>query len=34
MWTAGTHEIEFEYREVQGMGRILITNDPDLVPAP
>ena len=33
-WTAGAHEIEFQYREVQGMGRILITNDPNLVPAP
>lgn len=34
MWTAGVHEIEFKYREATAMGRILITNDPDLVPAP
>ena len=34
MWAAGVHEIEFEYREAAAMGRILITNDPDLVPAP
>ena len=33
-WAAGVHEIEFEYREAAAMRRILITNDPDLVPAP
>jgi len=33
-WAAGVHEIEFEYREAAAMGRILITNDPDLVPDP
>lgn len=31
-WTAGLHAIEFSYREAQAMGRILLTNDPDLVP--
>jgi hypothetical protein len=34
MWTAGTHQIEFSYRESLAMGRILITNDAALVPAP
>lgn len=32
MWTAGAHEIAFTYREAQAMGRILLTNDPNLVP--
>jgi hypothetical protein len=31
-WTAGVHQIEFSFREVGGMGRILITNDQDYVP--
>ena len=31
-WQAGTHAIEFSYRESLAMGRILITNDPALVP--
>ena len=34
MWAAGVHDIEFQFREATAMGRILITNDPDLVPAP
>ncbi len=33
-WTAGVHQIEFSYRESLAMGRILITNDQDLVPPP
>lgn len=32
MWTAGVHAIEFSYRESPAIGRILVTNDPDLVP--
>ncbi|MCX4247906.1 hypothetical protein [Paraliomyxa miuraensis] len=31
-WTTGVHQIEFTYREAAAMGRILITNDQDLVP--
>ncbi|MCR9159968.1 MAG: hypothetical protein ACE37F_32495 [Nannocystaceae bacterium] len=31
-WEAGTHTIEFSYRESLAMGRILITNDPAFVP--
>jgi hypothetical protein len=31
-WAAGTHQIEFSYREATAMGRILLTNDPALVP--
>lgn len=31
-WAAGVHQIEFSFRESQAMGRILITNDQDLVP--
>ncbi|MBA3549203.1 MAG: hypothetical protein H0T76_22245 [Nannocystis sp.] len=34
VWAAGVHDIEFQFREAVAMGRILITNDPDLVPAP
>lgn len=33
-WDAGTHQVEFSYRESLAMGRILITNDQDLIPAP
>jgi len=33
-WAAGTHAIEFSYRESLAMGRILLTNDPMLVPGP
>ncbi len=31
-WDVGVHAIEFTYRESLAMGRILLTNDPDLVP--
>ena len=31
-WDAGVHEIEFSFRESFAMGRILLTNDPTLVP--
>jgi len=31
-WTAGIHAIEFGYREINAMGRIVITNDPAFVP--
>lgn len=31
-WDAGTHQIEFSFRESLAMGRIAITNDPDYVP--
>jgi hypothetical protein len=32
MWAAGVHEIEFSYRESTAIGRILLTNDENLVP--
>ncbi len=32
MWAAGVHEIEFSYRESSAIGRILLTNDMNLVP--
>lgn len=32
MWSAGVHEIEFSYRESPAIGRILLTNDMNLVP--
>jgi len=31
-WDAGTHSIEFTFRESLAMGRILLTNDPAYVP--
>lgn len=31
-WDAGTHQLEFTYRESLAMGRILLTNDPALIP--
>ena len=31
-WDMGVHQIEFTYREINAMGRILLTNDPAFVP--
>jgi len=31
-WAAGVHQIEFTFRESLAMGRILLTNDQDLIP--
>ena len=31
-WEAGTHTIEFTYRESLGLGRVIVTNDPMFIP--